>query len=158
MTPDNLRATDTASTRDELRWALVQEFQQARGGFAQTEDDVAHADALLAGLVGDLLAEVERLREHSPSPEVLALIERSSLGTEEAKAARASVSPDAGRLLVRLSHVMADRERLRAQVEAVRELADNARRNSGGGPYTAQVDVLSLRRILDATDGGDRDE
>ena len=63
-------------------------------------------------------SEVERLSKYAPSPEVEALLERSSFGAEEAKAARESVSPDVGRLIVRLSQVMAERDATLADIAA----------------------------------------
>ncbi len=122
---------------------LLAELERHRAGREVEQEMLRNAIEMLSEL-DSLRAENERLREHSPSPAVMALIERSSLGTEEAKAARASVSPDAGRLVVRLSHVMADLDRLRAQVEAVR--AEVEQWDNG----TARA-VLA---ILNAADGG----
>lgn len=117
--------------RDELRWALVQEFQQARGGFAQTKADVAHADALLDGPVGDLLAEVERLR------------------------AAAMEAADAQSRLRK--QLMAERDALRAQVAAVAEYAEGRAAHRRGVLDSVRV-ASDLRQILNAADGGDRGE
>jgi hypothetical protein len=74
-------------------------------------------------------AEIERLRQYAPTPAMEALLARSSIGTDEAVAARESVSADAGRAVVRLGEVMRERDEARAVLGAVEALADKIERD-----------------------------
>lgn len=64
----------------------------------------------LIDLLAEKDAEIERLRVYAPSSQMEALLAKSSLGTDDAVVARESVSVDAGRAIVRLSEVMAERD------------------------------------------------
>jgi hypothetical protein len=66
--------------------------------------------------------EVERLRRYAPSPEMEALLGRSSLGTDEAAAARESVSPDAAMAVVRMASLMRELTTVLAAIGLVKAL------------------------------------
>jgi len=71
-----------------------------------------------------VLAEVERLRKYAPSPEMEAVLDRSSFGTDEAETARESVSPDSGRAVVRMAELMRERDFRATQVDEIESVLE----------------------------------
>lgn len=135
--------------RDELREAMAEALAKSTGLSALTCE--RHADALLDGPVGDLLAENERLRDALESSEQMRHAQRTD---------RTAQAID--RLRAERNRFLAERDRLRATVDQVRDLRNGALEQWVASDYSehdSMGDVIdALRRILDGTDGGDRDE
>lgn len=127
-----------------------------------------------AALVEGRDAEIARLRKYAPSPEMEALLERSSLSTTEARAAAESVSPDAGRAVVRMAELMSERDKARARVAAEQEQIATAieadwtpewellreKKLGRGVPMLGRflADKVRTRIARSSTDGGDTND
>lgn len=115
----------TDQGRDDLLRQMTEVIQRTGDALSHNASADQLARAVLA-LVEPMLAakdaELDRLRGHLPSDAILDLIERSSLGAEDVKAARSLVSRDAAHAMVRWSEEMGRAERTEAAVERVRAL------------------------------------
>jgi hypothetical protein len=120
------------------------------------------ADAIVAAgwvspaVVAERDAEIERLRKYAPSPEMEALLGRSSLGTDDVEAARESVSPDASRAVVRMAELMRERDEAERRLGAVAALADRkegALRAILVDPARATLTTTEVRAVLGPVSG-----